>query len=76
MQSDSLPRMANQIGAFFEAMPERDQALQDIATHLKKFWTPSMRQTLLAHVDAQAGQGLSPIVAEAIARHRALLVSN
>jgi formate dehydrogenase subunit delta len=73
MQADSLLRMANQIGAFFAAMPERNEALEGIATHIKKFWEPRMRRALLAHMDAQAGQGLSAIVAEAIARHRAML---
>ena len=73
MQTDTLLRMANQIGAFFEPMPDRDEALRDIGTHLKKFWTPAMRQALLAHLDAQAGQGLSAIVVTAITRHRTLL---
>jgi formate dehydrogenase subunit delta len=70
MTPESLLRMANQIGAFFDAMPERDQALESIATHLKKFWNPSMRRALLAHIDAHGSEGLSPVVAEAIGRYR------
>jgi formate dehydrogenase subunit delta len=73
MQIDTLLRMANQIGDFFGAMPERDEALQDMATHIKKFWTSAMRHALLTHAEAQAGQGLSAFAAEAIARHRAML---
>ncbi len=65
--------MANQIGEFFAAMPNREQALEGIATHLKKFWDPRMRRELLAHVDGQGSAGLQAIVAEAIQRHRALL---
>ena len=73
MTSESLIRMANQIGAFFESMPGRDEAIRDMATHLKKFWAPPMRRALLAHIDAHGSQELSPLVAEAIARHRAML---
>ena len=73
MPSESLLRMANQIGAFFEAMPDRNEALEGIAAHIKKFWEPRMRRALLAQIDAHGAEGLSPFVAEAIGRHRALL---
>lgn len=66
---DSLVRMANQIGTFFEAMPDRVQALADTAEHLHKFWEPRMRRELLAHLDA-GGAGLSPMVIEAVRLHR------
>ncbi|CAG2152807.1 NADH-dependent formate dehydrogenase delta subunit FdsD [compost metagenome] len=71
MHIDNLIKMANQIGGFFEAMPDRDEALADIASHLKRFWEPRMRRALLAHVDAtDGGEGLDPIVQAAVARHR------
>jgi formate dehydrogenase subunit delta len=73
MHIDSLVRMANQIGDFFGAMPDRDEALEGIATHLKKFWEPRMRRELLTHVDASNAAGLHAMVAEAIASHRTLL---
>lgn len=72
MHIDSLIRMANQIGAFFEAMPDRPEALEGIAQHLKKFWDPRMRRALLAHVDG-GGAELNGMVTEAISRHRAVL---
>lgn len=50
---DKLIRMANQIGSFFESMPDRDEGLAGIANHLQKFWTPSMRQTLLSAFEAK-----------------------
>ena len=65
MNVDNLVRMANQIGAFFEAMPDREQAITDTALHLRRFWEPRMRQQLLAHVDAHGGTGLDPLVLEA-----------
>ena len=73
MHQESLIRMANQIGTFFEAMPDRAEALEGIAMHLKKFWEPRMRRQLLAHVDGKQGEGLSPMVSEAIRLHRSKL---
>ncbi|WP_454762996.1 formate dehydrogenase subunit delta [Cupriavidus campinensis] len=71
MHIDNLIKMANQIGGFFEAMPDRDEALADIAGHLKRFWEPRMRRALLAHVDAtDGGEGLDAIVQTAVAQHR------
>lgn len=73
MHTDSLVRMANQIGQFFEAMPDRPEALEGIALHIKKFWEPRMRRDLLAHVDGEGGAGLSGMVSEAIRDHRDML---
>ena len=73
MHIDQLIKMANQIGSFFEAMPDRAQALEDTAQHIRKFWEPRMRRELLAHVDAAGNAGLSPMVALALARHRQAL---
>lgn len=73
MHIESLVRMANQIGDFFDAMPDRAQALEGIATHIKKFWDPRMRRELLAHVDQGGAKGLSPVVEQALSQHRGLL---
>jgi formate dehydrogenase subunit delta len=73
MHTESLVRMANQIGDFFDAMPDHAQALEGIATHIKKFWDPRMRRELLAHVDQGGATGLSPVVSEALGRHREML---
>ncbi|CAN5740853.1 formate dehydrogenase subunit delta [soil metagenome] len=76
MHVESLVRMANQIGTFFEAMPDRPEALEGIAQHLKKFWEPRMRSALLAYID-EGGQtemsALSPMVREAVNLHRDVL---
>jgi hypothetical protein len=48
MKLDKLIAMANQIGTFFEAMPDREQAVADIANHLQKTWEPRMRREILA----------------------------
>ncbi len=72
MNREHLIRMANQIGTFFESMPERQEALEGIANHIKKFWEPRMRREFLALLEA-GGEGVSPIVREALDKHRALL---
>ena len=73
MNTDHLVQMANRIGEFFQAMPERSEAMAGIATDLKRFWEPRMRHELAAHVDQQGGQGLMPLVLDALTLHRAVL---
>jgi len=74
MDIDNLVRMANRIGDFFDAMPDRDEARDGVANHLKRFWEPRMRVRIVQHLDATGGAGLTPIVAEALAKHRASLL--
>ncbi|MBY4945163.1 formate dehydrogenase subunit delta [Cupriavidus respiraculi] len=74
MNIETLVRMANQVGTFFEAMPDRDEALADIAAHLRRFWAPRMRSVLLAHVDAGEAPDLIPIVQAALREHRQQLL--
>jgi formate dehydrogenase subunit delta len=78
MDAENLLRMANRIGQFFEAMPDRDEALEGAAMHLKRYWDPRMRRELLAHLEAHGPEahgpsGLHPLMAEAVERHRGLL---
>ena len=73
MNTDHLVHMANRIGEFFQAMPDRSEAMEGIATHLKRFWEPRMRQALADHVDRHGGQGLMPLVRDALSLHRAVL---
>ena len=65
--------MANQIGEFFEAMPDRPEALDGIATHIRKFWAPRMRIQLAGHIADENGEGLLPIVREAWQAHASTL---
>ena len=73
MDNDNLIRMANRIGMFFSAMPERTEALEGIATHIKRFWAPRMRQQILVHLDQRGGVGLQDIVLEALRQHATML---
>ena len=70
MDPHRLIRMANQIGAFFEAEPDRAAALEGIAGHIKRFWDPRMRRELLTWLDEHDAEGLAPVVADAIRAHR------
>lgn len=68
MNKDNLVKMANQIGQFFDAWPDREAARKEVANHLKKFWDPRMRKALIAHVEASGAEsGLIPLVVEALA---------
>jgi formate dehydrogenase subunit delta len=69
MDIDNLVLMANRIGDFFCAMPDRNEAQAGVAEHIKKFWDPRMRKALRQHIDLQSGQGLSGIVLEALRTH-------
>jgi formate dehydrogenase subunit delta len=64
MTPDKLVYMANQIGKFFAHEGER-QAVDNIATHLKKFWDPRMRRAIIAHLGA-GGPGLDPLARKAV----------
>lgn len=70
MDGKKLVKMANDIGAFFAAEPERKVALAGIASHLKRFWEPRMRRELLHHLDTAGGAELRPLVLEALRAHR------
>lgn len=66
MNPQRLITMANEIGAFFAATPDRDQAVRDIASHLKRFWDPRMRREIVA-LYRQGGEGLEEPVRKAVA---------
>jgi formate dehydrogenase subunit delta len=70
MDSDKLVHMANRIGEFFAAWPDRGEAIEGVATHIARYWEPRMRRQILALLDTQAGERLSPLVAEALTANR------
>ncbi len=65
MNTHNLVTMANQIGVFFEAMPDRDEALHGISDHIRRFWAPRMRNEFTTYVE-QGGADVSSIVRLAI----------
>ena len=66
MNTAHLIKMANQIGAFFEAMPDQEQAVKDVAGHIRRTWEPRMRAELTAYVAASGDGELKPIVRGAL----------
>ena len=68
MDIHHLVKMANDIGAFYEALPDRHEAISSIATHLKNFWEPRMRREIIDYAKQGVRQDpqLKEIVREAI----------
>jgi len=66
MSPDKLIYMANQIGKFF-ASQRHEMAVEGIADHIAKFWDPSMRAKIFAHLE-DGGEGLDALVKEAVER--------
>src|SRR5260370_30388977 len=63
--SEHLVKMANDIGHFFGAEPEREDAIAGIANHISKFWTKRMRDKLTAHLKRDGDAGLDELPREA-----------
>ena len=57
---DELVRMANDIGNFFASEPDRESAVDGIATHVRRFWAPRMRRAIYVHL-AAGGEGLADL---------------
>lgn len=67
-QIESLVKMANQIGAFFNSYTDRDLARREVAKHLDKFWEPRMRHMILDYNSKHVtlNNDLLPLVREAL----------
>lgn len=64
--AEHLVSMANDIGNYFRSQA-RDEAVAGIANHIKRYWTPRMRQKLNAYV-AQGHGGLDELPRAAVDR--------
>jgi formate dehydrogenase subunit delta len=67
MNINTLVKMANNIGAFFNSEPVLEDKIKGVETHLRNAWEPRMRQSIIAHVD-NGGAELMDIVVEAVKR--------
>lgn len=65
MKIERLVHMANDIGNFFKAEPNRADAVNGILNHLQKFWEPRMRQQIVKYVQ-EGGKELDEVVLEAV----------
>lgn len=66
MDVQNLVKMANQIGQFFHSFPDHDEAVREVAAHIRRFWEPRMRQALLDHLQQGGDSGLLPLVSDAL----------
>jgi formate dehydrogenase subunit delta len=62
--AERLVQMANDIGNFFRAEPDREDAIVGIAKHIDSFWTKAMRRKIAAHGE----EGLDELPREALRR--------
>lgn len=67
MDQHHLVKMANDIGAYFGQMPDREEAIAAIAAHLRNFWEPRMRRQIIEHA-RNDGDDLKDIVRAAVLR--------
>jgi formate dehydrogenase subunit delta len=67
MNIDLLIKMANEISAYFAAEPDGEQAAQDVAGHLRRFWEPRMRRQLITYCEERHGAGLSDLALRGVA---------
>ena len=61
-----LVQMANDIGHFFRAEDRREDAVAGVANHIRRFWTPRMREKLIAHIAQHGPNGLDELPREAL----------
>lgn len=65
METERLVKLANDISRFFEAEPDRAEAIKGVAGHMRRFWDPRMRREILAHAHG-GGAGLSEVAMAAV----------
>ena len=71
MDVDNLIDMANRIGEFFDSLPDREESVDSIADHIRRFLEPGMRRAILDALDREDARAMiAPIVREALVKHR------
>jgi formate dehydrogenase subunit delta len=65
MQTERLVRMANDIARFFASESPPNEAAQQVAGHLAKFWDPRMRHEIIQHARG-GGAGLCDLARAAV----------
>ena len=61
MEIQSLIKMLNDIGDFYQTMPDKSQAIENMAKHIRAFWDPRMRESmnryLAEHTEGKSAEG-------------------
>lgn len=66
--ADHLVKMANDIGNFFRAEPQREDAIAGITNHIVRYWTKRMREKIAAHIRQGGDTDLDDLPREALRR--------
>ncbi|CAH0238121.1 formate dehydrogenase [Pseudomonas mediterranea] len=66
MSTESLIKMANQIGQYFSSEPDKTLAVNGVRQHIQSFWTPVMRKQLMKWRVENPGDELHPLVQAAL----------
>ena len=74
--AENLIKMANDIGHFFRAEPDREDAVSGIANHIAKYWTRPMREKLTARLNSDHDSDLEDLPREAMRRLTAHTVAS
>lgn len=67
MKIERLIKMANDIGNFFNAEPDKEIAAEGIKNHILRSWDPRMRTAIIAYCQ-EDGADLSDLVKTAITK--------
>lgn len=67
MNIDLLIKMTNEIGQIFAGATPPEQAPNDIANHLRRYWEPRMRAQMLEYYEQRQGAGLSELARSGVA---------
>jgi len=66
MNTDLMIKMLNEISAFFDGEDDKEQAAQDVKSHVRRYWEPRMRLQLLEYFKERQGAGLSELALKAV----------
>ncbi len=67
MKIEPLIKMANDIGNFFNAEPDKEIAAEGIKNHILRAWDPRMRKAIIAYCQ-EDGSELSDLVKTAVTK--------
>ena len=67
MQAEKLVRMANDIAANLAYGPDKAKAVAGVADHLRRFWSPLMREEIVNY-DDRGQVKLSEVAKQAVAQ--------
>ena len=75
MNINNLVEMANDIGNYFKSEPDHEESVSGVLNHIERFWEIRMQRQIHEYVES-GGDGLDPIVAEAVNRLKISEIEN